>query len=296
VIASLKPHRRNAMGHVRLVMLALFASSACGGVQSAEPASSPSALDGLTEGQAPENSAEPTPPDNEFQVQHSDDAGEARGEHPSEIEATETHAAMRMFVVNPDTGPISGIVIKLTGPDGTSYYTGETDAQGYGEVLVPIGQRYAIEYLSLGRRNSQASVEVPREPNHDLRLTMRYRRIRPEQEQTPPRFVLDGVLFASGRAALDPESFPRLDRVVEYMTHRPNVRIRVTGHTDNRGDPQRNQALSEARARAVRQYLVSQGIAGNRIEAVGYGDQEPIASNDTESGRQQNRRIVATEL
>jgi len=284
------------MGRVQLVLLALFALSACGGSQSAAPAGSPAALDRPSEAQAPGNTSEPTPPDNQFQIQLSDDAGEAHGEHPSEIEATETHAAMRMFVVNPDTGPISGIVIKLTGPDGRSYYTGETDAQGYGEVLVPIGQRYAIEYLSLGRRNTQASVQVPREPNHDLRLTMRYRRIRPEQERTPPRFVLDGVLFASGRAALDPQSFPRLDRVVEYMTHRPNVRIRVAGHTDNRGDPQRNQALSEARAQAVRQYLISQGIAGTRIEAVGYGDQEPIASNDSESGRQQNRRIVAAEL
>ena len=74
------------------------------------------------------------------------------------------------------------------------------------------------------------------------------------------------------------------------------VRIRVSGHTDNVGNPRRNQALSEARARAVREYLVSHGIDGSRVEAVGFGDQRPVASNDTEEGRQENRRIEAIEL
>jgi outer membrane protein OmpA-like peptidoglycan-associated protein len=128
---------------------------------------------------------------------------------------------------------------------------------------------------------------------------MRYRRLRPpaqEAEAEQPRFTLEGVLFESGRTTIQAESFPRLDRVVEYLTHKPSARIRVAGHTDNLGDPQRNQALSEARAQAVRDYLTSHGIDGSRIEAVGYGDQRPIASNDTEEGRQKNRRIEAVEL
>jgi OOP family OmpA-OmpF porin len=108
--------------------------------------------------------------------------------------------------------------------------------------------------------------------------------------------VLDGILFESGRATLQAESAPRLDRVVEYMTHMTSVRIRIAGHTDNVGDPRRNQALSEARAQAVREYLVTHGIDGSRVEAVGYGDTQPVASNDTEEGRAQNRRIEAIEL
>src|SRR5690606_24036860 len=118
------------------------------------------------------------PRDNEFRTQASETAGEARGEHPSEIKATRTEAAMRLFVVAPETGPIEGTVIKLTAPDGTSYYTGATDAEGYGEVLVPVGQRYEIEYLSLGRRNITASVEVSDKPNQNIRLTLRYHRER----------------------------------------------------------------------------------------------------------------------
>src|SRR5690606_20673012 len=106
----------------------------------------------------------------------------------------------------------------------------------------------------------------------------------------PERFVLEGVLFGTGSATIEPDSYPRLDRVVEYLTHRPSTRIRVAGHTANVGNPRRNQQLSEARARAVRDYLVAHGIDASRIEAVGYGDQQPIASNDTEEGQRQNRR------
>lgn len=231
----------------------------------------------------------------EFQLRDSDTAGQARGEYSSAIEATPTEAAMRLFVVDRDRGPVQGIVIKMTAPDGTQYYTAETDAQGYAEVLVPIGQRYEMEYLSLGRRNVMTSVEVPSRPNNDIRLTLRYRRER-YPEGGPPRFVLEGVHFDTDRATIRSESFPRLDRVVEYMTHRPNVRIRIAGHTDNVGNSRANQRLSERRAQAVRDYLVSKGIDRGRIEAVGFGDQQPVASNDTEEGRQQNRRIEAVEL
>ncbi len=283
------------MRRLSLVAIVMFVATACGASQSAGPATGagPVAETSETSGQA--RSGGDSARENEFQLQSSETAEQAHGERPSAITATQTEAAMRLFVVDPDAGPIPGIVIKMTAPDGASYYTGETDSQGYAEVLVPVGQRYEVEYLSLGRRNTTASVAVPPGPNRDIRLTLRYRRPR-EPAEAEPRFVLEGVLFASNRTTIQAESFPRLDRVVEFMAHKPSARIRVAGHTDNVGNPQRNLALSEARARAVRDYLVSQGIDGGRIEAVGYGDQRPVASNDTEEGRAQNRRIEAIEL
>ncbi|MBN8614057.1 MAG: OmpA family protein [Deltaproteobacteria bacterium] len=148
-----------------------------------------------------------------------------------------------------------------------------------------------------------------------IRLTLRYRRWTPPPRVVvtphtptpeepappppapePPGLVLEGILFESGSANIDPASNERLDRVVEYMTHMVNARIRIAGHTDNVGNPQRNQALSQSRAEAVRSYLVSHGIDGSRVEAVGYGDTQPVAPNDTEAGRAQNRRIEAIEL
>jgi outer membrane protein OmpA-like peptidoglycan-associated protein len=282
-----------------LLVLAALATACGGGTSSGGTATSSD-----TSAEAPTSEGGGSSGD-EFQLSTSDDAASAHGDHPSEIEATATEAAMRLFVVDPEAGALPGIVIKLTGPDGRAYYTGETDTQGYAEVLVPAGQRYDLEYLSLGRRTASAHVDVPAGPRQDIRLTLRYRRHRPPAHRLdatptpapePEGLVLEGILFETGSAILDPESNPRLDRVVEYMTHRPSARIRIAGHTDNVGAPARNRALSESRAQAVRDYLVSHGIDAGRVEAVGFGDTQPIASNDTEEGRAQNRRIEAVEL
>jgi outer membrane protein OmpA-like peptidoglycan-associated protein len=80
------------------------------------------------------------------------------------------------------------------------------------------------------------------------------------------------------------------------MTHKKSVRVEIAGHTDNVGNKNANKALSQKRADAVRAYLISKGIDGARIKAVGYGDANPVAPNTTSEGRQQNRRIEAHEL
>jgi outer membrane protein OmpA-like peptidoglycan-associated protein len=282
------------------ILMIVIVNAACGGGHSSEPPTS--VADTSSSGQEA-TPREGTPDDSsgpkEFDLQASDTAGQARGARPSEIKPSAMEAAMRLIVVDPDAGPITGIVIKMTAPDGTSYYTEETDSEGYAEVLVPVGQKYEIEYLSLGRRNVTANVDVPASPNQNIRLTLRFRSERgrrPGADGEPQRVVLEGILFDTAKSTIRGESFPRLDRVVEYMKHRPRTRIRVAGHTDNVGNPQKNRTLSEARAKAVRDYIVSHGIDRSRVEAVGYGDQQPVATNDTEEGRSQNRRIEAVEL
>ncbi len=289
------------MRSLLFISIFMFAATICIGSQSAGTESATETTPG-EENTAKQDSNDPAR-DNEFKLRDSDDARKARGKRPSKIKATKTHAAMRFFVVNRDSGPIKAIVIKMTGPDSTSYFTNETDSLGYAEVLVPIGQKYAIEYLSLGRRNTMASVNVPDEPNQNIRLTLRYRRVRPAPPLLEPkpaisqqRFILEGIVFKTGSATIQAESFPRLDRVVEYMTYKRRSRIHVSGHTDNVGNPKGNQALSEARAKSVRKYLMSHGIDGSRIEVIGFGEQFPIASNDTDEGRQLNRRIEVSEL
>jgi len=295
-----------------LVPIAIaLALSSCGGAQAAQsPAAD--ARDDTTQspasgaesapeadaapGDAPETTAEGAAPAGEFVVRESDAAQSTQGAKPSKIKATATEAALKLFVVDKDKGPIAGIVISLTAPDGTKYYTAETDADGYTEILVPVGQSYELVYLSLGRRNVAAKVSVSDKRKQNIKLTMRYQRIDPPPDASAPRFVLDGVHFDSGKATIRPESLPRLDSVVEYMTHKKSARIEISGHTDNVGNPKGNKALSQKRVQACRDYLVSKGIDAGRIEAVGYGDERPIASNDTEDGRQKNRRIEATEL
>lgn len=294
------------MRHLVRIAIAL-ALGACGGTQAgkspaaeSEASASPSPASGAEADTTPAaatapSSAEQGPAANEFVVRESD-RDPAQSSKPSKIKATETEAALKFFVVDKDKGPITGIVIALTAPDGKKFYTEETDADGYAELLVPVGQNYDIVYLSLGRRDVAAKVSVSDKRKQNIKLTLRYKRIDPPPDAAAPRFVLDGVYFDSGKAILRPESFGRLDSVVEYMTHKKSARIEISGHTDNVGNPKKNKALSQKRVQACRDYLISKGIDGSRIEANGYGDERPIASNDSEVGRQQNRRIEATEL
>ncbi|MDX2055273.1 MAG: OmpA family protein [Polyangiaceae bacterium] len=301
-----------------LAALALFA---CGGGQATPPPESPAAIaDPASAAQEPaepapaaeseSDSASPgsagsegsgAPSGSEFKLAKSDSAKSAGGVNASKIKPSKTEAAMKFVVVDKDKGPIPGIVISLTGADGKKFYTEETDAAGYAEVLVPVGQKYEIVYVSLGRREISASVPVSDEPNQNVKLTLRYKRYTAATAPgaapgKSPNFVLDGVNFDTAKATIRPESFARLESVVEYMTHKKSSRIQISGHTDNVGKPKNNKDLSEKRAQACRDYLVSKGIDASRIEAVGYGDERPIAPNDTEEGRQKNRRIEATEL
>jgi outer membrane protein OmpA-like peptidoglycan-associated protein len=225
--------------------------------------------------------------------QASDAASSGSGHAKHTLLPDDDHAAVLFRVVDKDKGPMRGVVVALTGPDGKKSYTGETTTDGVAEVLLPVGASYDAVYLSLGRRDIAAKVDVPNEPNLRLRLTLRYKRFGGDAE---PKLVLSGVTFDTGKASLRPESFPRLETVIEYMSHKPSARVEISGHTDNQGNPAKNKALSRERAEAVRAYLVEQGIESARLVAVGYGAERPIASNDSESGRADNRRIEAREL
>lgn len=107
---------------------------------------------------------------------------------------------------------------------------------------------------------------------------------------------LNNIFFDFGKSELRPESFPELQRLSVFLKERPTVTIELGGHTDNVGNDEANQKLSEERVQAVRVYLVEAGIAAARLKAAGYGKRKPIAPNDTEEGRQQNRRVEFTIL
>lgn len=99
------------------------------------------------------------------------------------------------------------------------------------------------------------------------------------------------IRFESGRATIDPDSAGLLDRLIETALRCPTANIEIAGHTDTDGDDGFNRALSEKRAQAVADYLVKAGLPADRFKAMGYGSLQPVASNDTDEGRAQNRRI-----
>jgi|LakMenEpi03Aug12_release.lakeMendotaPanAssembly.Ray.scaffolds.fasta_scaffold74889_2 cytochrome c oxidase subunit 2 len=104
-------------------------------------------------------------------------------------------------------------------------------------------------------------------------------------------FSFDRLLFETGKSTLKPESEVQLKNIVEIMKAFPNVEIKLGGYTDNVGDVAKNVKLSADRANNVMAELVKMGVAASRIKAEGFGPEFPVASNDTEEGRTQNRRI-----
>ncbi|MCO5259983.1 MAG: OmpA family protein [Crocinitomicaceae bacterium] len=102
--------------------------------------------------------------------------------------------------------------------------------------------------------------------------------------------ALRNIFFDTGKSTLRPESNAELDRLVQLLKDVPNLKIELSGHTDNTGSATLNNELSKARAEAVVTYVKGKGIAANRLTAEGYGSSQPIASNNTADGRQENRR------
>ena len=109
--------------------------------------------------------------------------------------------------------------------------------------------------------------------------------------EIPEVVVLKGVNFATNSARLTPGSTATLDEAAATLIKRGDVRTEVAGHTDNRGSAARNQVLSQQRAEAVMRYLVSKGVNPANLTARGYGQNNPVADNATESGRAANRRV-----
>ncbi len=127
----------------------------------------------------------------------------------------------------------------------------------------------------------------------------------PPPEPPPERVVVkdekieinEKVQFETASATLKKESESLLDDVAKALSDHPEIkRVRVEGHTDSRAGDRYNKKLSKARAEAVKDYLVSKGIAGKRLIARGYGEEKPIADNKTDEGRFQNRRVEFTIL
>ncbi len=105
------------------------------------------------------------------------------------------------------------------------------------------------------------------------------------------RIVLRGVQFDFDSSEIRSDAKPVLDRAVEMLGENGEVNVVVDGYTDSVGTDEYNLALSIRRAEAVYRYLVNRGIAPERLRVQGFGEARPVASNDTDSGRAQNRRV-----
>ena len=103
--------------------------------------------------------------------------------------------------------------------------------------------------------------------------------------------AMHGIQFETNKSVIKKASFPILDKVVKVMKEHPKYKLHISGHTDNVGDPEKNMKLSKERAAAVVKYLKGKGIKASRLRSDGFGDTKPVASNKTEKGKKQNRRV-----
>lgn len=102
----------------------------------------------------------------------------------------------------------------------------------------------------------------------------------------------EAIYFNTGSASIKQESYPELDKLADLLKNHPEVEASIEGHTDSQGNDATNLKLSKARAKAVKDYLVSKGVESDHLASEGYGETKPIADNATAEGRAQNRRVV----
>jgi outer membrane protein OmpA-like peptidoglycan-associated protein len=161
-----------------------------------------------------------------------------------------------------------------------------TDKEGNYLVTLPVGRNYAFNvnrkgYLFYSDHFALSSSQPDSTYQKDIPL---------QPIEANASIVLKNIFFETGEYQLKPESATELDQVVRLLMDNPSLKIEISGHTDNIGQDKDNLSLSLNRARSVVNYFIEKGIAANRLTYKGYGAQKPIAGNDTEEGRSQNRR------
>jgi outer membrane protein OmpA-like peptidoglycan-associated protein len=174
---------------------------------------------------------------------------------------------------------------KLNGKE----YQGITDSLGKFSFRLPAGDKYEI-YILGGVKDSTLNENVLTIPPTTGNAYYKNPFVVLIQHIPQKSFILEDCNFETGKADLLEDSYKVIDELVAYLNRKDDERIELGGHTDNVGSAKSNQKLSEARANAVRNYLISKGIDPNRVTAKGYGLSVPIASNKTAEGRAQNRR------
>ncbi len=165
------------------------------------------------------------------------------------------------------TGGISGSINDSTfsfSIFGSSKYQVTAEAEGYIPRTVIVDPKEAVNQVI----------------KRDIELTARGGTV-----------VLNHLIFAQGKAVIDPKSYQELDEVVAMLKENPKMEIQLEGHTDNRGNAEANLKLSQSRVDAVKKYMTSKGINKNRIDTKAFGGSKPIATEDTDEARARNRRV-----
>lgn len=200
-----------------------------------------------------------------------------------DLTPNKTHAVLNISYTNFDDVPQRNKTLTFVGEKNPKTKI-SVKTNGYGEVsfLVPRLDSYRILCESL-----TGPFECGKTPYVSPKAS--YGSVNVAFDDT--RAEIEGISFKAGSAELVPSSLSTLDKTIAALKKNSKAKVEIEGHTSSEGGEEYNQKLSEDRANSVRAYMIKKGIAQDRITAVGYGYSRPKASNDTEAGRKQNRRI-----
>jgi outer membrane protein OmpA-like peptidoglycan-associated protein len=186
--------------------------------------------------------------------------------------------------------PLDASLVYETLPDGVLAGNGTSNAtDGSFKIVLPYDKNYSI------RATADHYFAISENLNLDSLVKAGFKEIHKDLYLAPIEIGqvvrLNNVFFDFDKWDLRPESFIELNRVVDLMNENPSIEIEMSAHTDSKGSDDYNYKLSDDRARSVREYILSKGIAPSRIISQGYGETKPVVPNDTDENRQLNRRV-----
>jgi outer membrane protein OmpA-like peptidoglycan-associated protein/tetratricopeptide (TPR) repeat protein len=183
--------------------------------------------------------------------------------------------------------PLEALIEILDNSSGEQIATfNSNSATGKFLLSLPSGRNYGISVRKDGYLFHSENFNLPSESEFNLVE----KDVELKNIAIGSKIALRNVFYATGKSDITPDSYPELDRLVKLMNDVPSLKVEISGHTDNIGSETTNQKLSEDRANSVVSYLSKKGVTSSRLAGKGYGSSKPVASNNSEDGRQQNRR------
>jgi outer membrane protein OmpA-like peptidoglycan-associated protein len=217
---------------------------------------------------------------------HSQRISEFVIESTVQVKATET-VTLNGVVTNEQKNPVKAVISIFNTRTGVEVAQFESNAAtGQFTLPVPAGANYAMLVMAPGYMFQSQNINVP----YGTKSKDMYRYVELLKMEVDKSVALRNVFFDFGQHIPTAASFKELNVLFQLMVGQPNMKVEISGHTDNRGSQQSNQILSERRAKAIVDFLIRNGIDPARLSYVGYGYDRPIAPNTTAEGRSQNRR------
>jgi outer membrane protein OmpA-like peptidoglycan-associated protein len=211
------------------------------------------------------------------------------------VKQPEMFVTVKGKVVDKNTGkPVEAKILYEQLPNGSGSGVAQTNPEtGEYEIRLPTGHLYGLRSEAEGKLSESQSLDL-REVTSNQVVDSKDFNLDPIQVTTiapNATITLNNIFFDFDKSLLKAESGPELDRMAELLKEKSTLQIEIAGHTDSMGSDAYNMALSERRAKTVVAYLVRQGIAKKRLKVQFYGESKPIDTNDTEEGREKNRRV-----